>query len=89
MLASADRRRLLLVAGPGDCLTLLPVVLSALAQLWIDGLILPLAAPCGVLAMGPTARGVLGSCGSLWDAYILCTDGLVVADYGFLVQQPL
>ena len=63
------------MAGPGDCLTLLPVVLSALVQRWIDGLMLPLAAPLGILAMGPTARGVVYSCGSLWDPCIVhgCT----------------
>ena len=37
VVASVDHRRLGTVAGPGDCLTLSPVVLSALVQLWIDG----------------------------------------------------
>ena len=37
----------------------------------LELMVLPLAAPCGVLTMGPTARGVVGSCGSLWDACIV------------------
>ena len=60
------------MAGPGDCLSLVPmIVLSALVQLWIDGCCCLWQLPVASLAMGPTARGIVGSCGSLWDACIV------------------